>query len=277
MKKSRKIIALILTGLLIYSSVRFVFVRPQKVYASDVLIGMNEGYGTSNAVNDANGTVSAGSITNAIWKTEDLCKSGKCLYFDGTGDYVSFTDASTLDAIATDTITLEGWFRTPDISSGQRTLIAKHNATAGGYKIYIDSNGYLIFGIDPDSTWTPSDTVSTSTTAFDDNKWHMFAAVKNGTSSISLYVDGVLYQTDSSITSGSLANADTFYIGIDGNGSSNGYSGFLDEVRILRTARTADQIKTDYLAATLSTTGAPPVAHWKMDEASWTIGKYKSW
>ena len=270
MKKLKKILALILAILIIYSSVQFIFLRPKPVLAADILIGMNEGYGTSNAVNDANGAISAGSITNATWKTEDLCRSGKCLYFDGTGDYVSFSDASTLDAIATDTITLEGWFRTPDITSGQRTLIAKHNATAGGYKVYIDSNGYLIFGIDSDSTWTPSDTASTSTTAFDDNKWHMFSAVKNGTSSISLYVDGVLYQTDSSITSGSLANADTFYIGIDGNGSSNGYSGFLDEVRILRTAKTADQIKADYLAATQSTTGAPPVAHWKMDESSWT-------
>lgn len=270
MKKLKKILALILAILIIYSSVQFIFLRPKSVLAADILIGMNEGYGTSNAVNDANGAISAGSITNATWKTEDLCRSGKCLYFDGTGDYVSFSDASTLDAIATDTITLEGWFRTPDITSGQRTLIAKHNATAGGYKVYIDSNGYLIFGIDSDSTWTPSDTASTSTTAFDDNKWHMFSAIKNGTSSISLYVDGVLYQTDSSITSGSLANADTFYIGIDGNGSSNGYSGFLDEVRILRTAKTADQIKADYLAATQSTTGAPPVAHWKMDESSWT-------
>jgi len=268
-KKHRKALAIILVLLMLSSSLRFLLFKPKEVLAADILIKFDEGYGSTSAVHDTNNTVSAGSITNAVWKNEDLCKEGKCLYFDGSGDYVSFSDNASLDMAASDNVTIEGWFRTPDISSGTRVLVAKHNGTAGGYKIYIDSNGYLTFGIDGDSTWTPSDTASTSntSTSLDDNKWHFFAAVKNGTSSISLYVDGILHQTDSSITSSSLINADSLYIGIDGNGTSNGFLGFMDEVRILRSARTESEIKADYLGSSASTSGAGPVAYWKFNEA----------
>jgi len=274
----RKILSSILVFLILATSIRFIFLKPKEVYA-DSLVGFNEGYGTT--VNDNSGNIS-GTITNAQWKSEEFCKVGKCLYFDGTGDYVSFGDDSDLDFAAATNFTIEGWFRTPDITSGQRTLVAKHNATAGGYKLYIDSNGYVIFGVDDDLTWTPDDSVSTTATAFDDNKWHHFAAVKTGTTSISLYVDGILYQTDSSIAAtGTLVNGDNFYIGIDGNGSSNGFSGFLDEIKIYTSsARTQAQINADKLGETpsrgTSTSFGPDqsylshglVGYWKMDESS---------
>ena len=267
----RKALCLTLAALLILTSIRFIFLRPKEVQAADVYLAMDEGYGTSSAVKDSNATVSAGSITNAIWRSEEFCKTGKCLYFDGDGDFVSFADDTNLDFTGTNTFTIQGWFRTTDITSGTRVLVAKHNATAGGYKVYMDSNGYLIFGIDDDLTWGPVDTASTSTTAFDDNKWHFFSAVKNGTTSISLYVDGILYQTDSSLTeTGSLVNANTFYLGIDGDGAANDYLGFLDEVKILRTARTQSEVITDYLGGNTSLTGAGPIGWWRMDESSWT-------
>ena len=68
----------------------------------------------------------SGTITNAVWKAEEFCKVGKCLYFDGTGDYVSFSDNANLDMGTGETVTVEGWFRTPDISSGTRTLVSKY-------------------------------------------------------------------------------------------------------------------------------------------------------
>lgn len=209
----RKALSILLIILILLSSIKFVFLKPNTVLA-DSLFTFNEGYGTS--INDNNGNVTAGTIANAVWKTEEFCKEGKCLYFDGTGDKITFADDADLDFVAADNFTIEGWFRTPDITSGQRTLIAKHNATAGGYKVYMDSNGYLIFGVDDDSTWTPDDSVSTTTTAFDDNKWHFFSAVKTGTTTIIIYVDNIQYQTDSSIAAtGTLANADSLLIGIE--------------------------------------------------------------
>ncbi len=262
----KRTFAVVSVLLITASFVNLFFLKPKSAFA-DSTFSLNEGYGT--VVSDSTGNVS-GTITNAVWKQEDLCKVGKCLYFDGTGDLVSFADNSNLDFGASNAFTLEGWLRTPDITSGQRTILAKHNATAGGYKVYMDSNGYLIFGIDDDSTWTPEDTASTATTAFDDNRWHFFSAVKTDTS-ITIYVDGVQYQTDSSLTAtGSLANANSFYVGMDGNGTSNGFSGFLDEIRILKSPKTTAEVKTDYAGQSKTITGAGPVGWWKMDEASWT-------
>jgi hypothetical protein len=250
-------------------------------------------------------SLSLASGTTPTWKTEDLCKFGKCLYFSNGS--VSFGDDADLDFVAADNFTLEGWFRSPDISS-QKTIIAKYNGTAG-YKVYLDSNGYLVFGIDDDSAFTPDDSSSTSTTAFDDNKWHFFSAVKTGTTSITIYVDGIQYQTDSSIAAtGTLANADTFYIGIDGDGSSNAFSGFLDEVKVYRSARSSTEIKADLTSNTpsrgTSASFGPDqsylsnglIAYWSLDEntgtsatdssgnsntetlsaANWNTGKYGS-
>ena len=54
-----------------------------------IQIKMDEGYGVkaydSMGANDA-------TVTNALWKSEDECKTGKCLYLDGTGDYASIPD-----------------------------------------------------------------------------------------------------------------------------------------------------------------------------------------
>lgn len=281
MKKSRfyKAIAILLAVLTVGISIRFILIRPQQVLA-DSLFKFDEGYGTSNAVNDANGTVSAGSITNAVWKAEEFCKDGKCLYFDGTGDYVSFADDQDLDFSATNAFTVMGWFRHPEIATNPDYLVAKHQSTvAGGYKVYMDSDGDMVFGIDDDGTWGPEDSVGGNAGKnFDDNKWHFFTAVKDGTTGIYLYVDGVLIDSDTSLTaSGSLANAASFYIGIDADGSSNAWSGFIDEVRVLRTAKTQAQIAADYLAATSNTTsGAAPLLHWKFDENTGTTTTYDS-
>ena len=119
----RKVLSSILALLIVLTSFKFLFFSPKEVAAADIYLGFNEGYGTSTS--DTNSTITATTITNSVWKSEDLCKVGKCLYFDGTGDYVSHADDANLDMGSGNTVTVEGWFRTPDITSGTRTLVAK--------------------------------------------------------------------------------------------------------------------------------------------------------
>lgn len=219
--------------------------------------------------------------TNAVWQTEDQCISGKCIFFDGSGDFLStVTDNNDFDFAGADSFSISGWFRHPTIATNPDYLIAKHNATAGGYKIYMNSDGTLTFGIDADSTWSPTD-AATSTQRFDDNIWHHFTAVKNGTTDITLYVDGQQVGQDTSITSSTLANGDIMYVGIDGNGSSNGWEGYLDEVKYYNYVRTSTLVKTDVAAGvaakgTSATLGKQAdsfatdglTGYWKLDETS---------
>jgi hypothetical protein len=215
---------LVITGLITGTAVFL-----QKPVRADSMIGMNESYGTT--IKDNVSPSNSGTITNAVWKTPDDCLIGSCLYFDGSGDYVSFGDNANYDFAAATNFTIELWFKTPDITSGTRVLLSKYNATAAGYKIYMSSDGKINFGIDDDTSWGPDDLV-TSFSALDDSKWHHITAVKTGTTSITLYIDGQQPVTKAVTATGTLVNADNFYLGIDGNGSSNGYLGFLDELRI---------------------------------------------
>jgi len=276
----RKVLSSILAILIVLTSIRFAFFKPTEVHAADVFIKFDEGYGTTSAVNDTNGTVSAGSITNAVWRTEDLCKSGKCLFFDGTGDYVSFGDNANLDMAASDTVTIELWFRTSDITSGNRSLISKYETAGGdgGYRIYMNSSGQIVFGIDSNNTGFPEYSV-TSASAYDDNKWHHVGAVKSGTSSMTLYINAQSVGT-TSIVSTAADNGDSFFIGRFESDTAQDWLGFIDEVKVLRTARSATEVKADFTGET-SSRGTSAyfnpdqdyisdglVAYWKMEDSA---------
>src|SRR4030042_5813934 len=251
---------------------------------ADTFIKMDEGYGTSSAVHDTNNAVSAGSITNATWKTEDLCMNGKCLYFDGDGDFVSFGDDADLDFSSSDSVTIAFWFRHAPISSGTQVMLAKllGSDNDGGYSIQMESDGDITCEIEDDDANTDiDDTISSTLATYDDNKCHYVTCVKSTTASLTLYIDAIEVAQDATLDAAStLANDDSLYLGIDGDGSSNDYNGFLDEIKIYRSAKTVAEIKGDYIKdSTLGETSASfgptqdylsngLVGYWKMDETS---------
>lgn len=152
-----------------------------------------------------------------------------------------------------------------------------------GYKVWLDENDYLNFGIDDDSSWNPDDVV-TSTMTLADNKWHHFSAVKNSTSNIKLYVDGVENASDASLSAtGNLTSGSaTITIGADAPTNSGYFKGFLDNFKIYQYPRTSDQIKTDSIKGASASGSSASFGHedktylsdglvgyWKMDETSW--------
>lgn len=254
----------------------FIAKNPGLVKA-DSLISFDEGGGTTTKDNQNN---ASGTITNAVWKSEEFCISGKCLFFDGTGDYVSFGDEADFDFAAATNWTVSLWFRHAPKTSGTEVLVAKTNASAG-YKILMESDGDITFAVDDDTTWTPDDSVTSTAATYDDNRWHHISAVKTGTTKIELFIDGQLIGSDASIAAtGTLVNSTNFYVGIDGDGSSNAYTGFIDQLNVYTTtARTAGQVKSDAIRGA-GKQGASAVfgqsdplsnglvGYWKMDEAS---------
>jgi hypothetical protein len=217
-----------------------------------------------------------GSVESATW--EQGCFSQSCLKYDGTDDHVWVTDSTNhFDFAAVADFTLTGWFKSGK-STATQVLLAKYETTGsdGGYKVYLNSSGTVSFGIDDDDTSFPED-VATSTVTYDDSSWHHFAAVKDGTASITLYIDGLPVAEDTSIAAtGTLANDDKLYFGIDGDATSNPFSGWLDEFKVYPYARTPDEIKVDYTGSAtvlgISTTNKSLtdnlVLHWPLDEAA---------
>jgi len=94
------------------------------------------------------------------------------LKFDGSNDYLSASAEIAKEYnFGTDSFTLSGWFHHSSTISNTDTILTKYNEA--GYKVYMNSSGYLCFGIDADSTWSPADYVC-STTSYADSKWHHF-------------------------------------------------------------------------------------------------------
>ena len=89
-----------------------------------------------------------------------------------------------------------------------------------------------------------------STDTFNDNQWHHVVATYDGSNDvdgIKLYADGSQLTIGSSAnqTLGTVKNSNPFNIGAINNGFES-FNGYLDEVRISDTARSAAWIATEY-------------------------------
>jgi len=243
---------------------------------------MDEGYGTT--ANDATPYLNHLTISGATWIPASAGMTGRGTYlkFDGSNDYLSRPFDRDFD-FGTDNFTLSGMFKHPSTVSGTDMILARYG-TAGlsaqaGYKVYMNSSGYVCFGIDDDSTWGPDDSAC-STVSYADSKWHYYSAVRD-TTAIYLYMDGIKISEDTTLsTTSSLSSSSPLYIGIDSDGTSNPWDGYMDEMVIYPYARSSDQVKTDNLGVSMEALlGARKndnltdglVGYWKMDESSGTL------
>ena len=239
---------------------------------------MDEGYGTTSY--DSSKYANNLTITGPTWETtQALARTNRrvSLKFDGSNDYATRAFDSDFN-VGTGDFTLSGWARHSSTISGTDTVLSRADAVNGlGYKVYMNSSGYLCFGIDSTAGSFPSDSAC-SAVSYADSKWHHVEAVKSGTTSVTLYVDGAQVGQDASLTStGSLDSGGSLYLGIDADGSSNPWDGYLDDVILYPYARSAAQVKTDLAGGQVgaligSSTNDPLtnglVGYWKMDESS---------
>jgi hypothetical protein len=92
----------------------------------------DEGFGTT--VHDESSNRNDGIIAGATWKDESMCKSGKCLEFDGTGDYVEIADNPSLDL--GEELTLEAWVKPISTNLSNQTIISKEETPNEPTKIF---------------------------------------------------------------------------------------------------------------------------------------------
>lgn len=245
----------------------------------------DEGYGS--AAFDGSIYRNDGTITNATWNTSANITggtSGTSLGFDGDGDFVSkaYSGDAELNP-GTDPFTVGLWFRHESTApAGTQYLLTRYSS--GGYKIYMNTDGTVCFGVDDDATWTAQDDAC-SASSLTDSMWHHVEAVRS-TSSIALYIDGVLVDQDTSlaIDSSLSGSQPTLYVGIDSDGAAGDWDGWIDGIRIFDSAHDAATVKGNFIARGTIKGVATQfgdshlsqklsenlVGWWKMDESSWT-------
>ncbi len=232
-------------------------------------------YDSSGQGND--GTLGTGSSA-PTWQTEDMCVSGKCLYFDGSDDYVEVNGFNDYNLQPNFTISFwvnpvkEGvtqFFLSKDKYSYLR--IGTFGTTGG--KVYVQFRN----DSEEDTNWHWY-----GGEAIRSNTWTHILITNSSSNCFKGYINGK--SVSSVCFSGAFKNNLNRPLHI-GRESSSFFNGFIDEVKIYPYTRTEEQILTDYnsgLSRMGSTKGSSVaigggeanlsdglVGYWKMDESSW--------
>lgn len=180
--------------------------------------------------------------------------SGLAIRFDGSSQYATVPDNSSLDV--TNAVTLAAWIK-PE-KSGSAQVIMKKGLTgeSDGYELSLVSNGKIFFRINQLTNGETYRLNSSVTHPTDGVTWMHIAASFDG-STIRLYINGkenkaVSFSSPVSIISNSLPLG----IGAQSNGG-NRYQGALDDLRVYNRALSASEIS--------GLAGMPAISESKME------------
>lgn len=157
---------------------------------------------------------------------------GKGIKLDGTGSFYSGVDTSSA-------VTVSAWIYLN--TTGTEQVIIANDSINGqfrnGYIVKVDADGKLVMDL-----YRSMATYSTSSSVIlDPGKWYHIAGMISGTS-VSLLLNGSKVAGKSNVRVG---NGGSVSIG-RGKYGSGYYSGFIDELRIQKTLRPLEWLKTQY-------------------------------
>ena len=176
-------------------------------------------------------------------------------FFDGTTGYVEIPDSDFIDFGTNEDFTITAWIKASseqlDTVAGDKDVIEKWS---GGepypYVIrYFYQSGKILAARYDGFPANLSPTVN-STVSIDDGQFHHIAFIKEG-STLSLYVDGILEDTNTdTINSPTQNNSPLFLARRGGNAIDNFFRGSIDEVAIYDSALSPDEVADQYTTGT---------------------------
>ena len=166
--------------------------------------------GGSNDTCDSTSSAADGANSGATWQTENMCVSGKCLLFDGTDDVVTVAD--TVSGVQS----VSFWVKVQDTSTTQEILDL--NATDTFSSV---SGTLTVAGFGTDTIYVDGVAGATTLTA---SRWHHVVVTT---------------------TTGFSASAIKI-----GQISTNYGNIFIDKLKLYTYARSAAQVKTDFVVHT---------------------------
>ncbi len=240
-----------------------------------------ESYATSTGTIDWSGAANNGTLTNT--PTKSVGTVGQSLTLNGSNQYVSLgANAIGPDVSGASQITLAAWMKPsahPSAASYARVLSYDVATGSTGGLLGLYDNGKIAVGGRSGSGDSFQQATATAPSL---NEWHLVSGVLDiPNDTIYLYLDGVLLVTQSvtfgnaTYTQGSPTGADT--IGST-NGSSQFFTGSVDEIRVFNRGLTASEMYQLYregAPAKINTSSTTPLSegllgYWKLDDGSGT-------
>ena len=220
--------------------------------------------------------ITLGEDPTANWKGSGSCYDNGCFYLNGTSQFVSLTNDSSIDfdAFLADGFTVGIWVKALSdgennvgeiFQKGTNTYIRTTNEGSDGY---VDLEAKFDLGT--------TDATVTVTNGLKLNTWQYvsLAYTNDADDEISLYVDG--RRRGSSINGDGSPATDDNYLLLGGSAAAN-FHGYLDNFVLYPYERTAAEMKVDFnnrasvnIAQKDHSLSEGLVAYWNMDETSWT-------
>ena len=232
--------------------------------------------GTSTIATDFSGNGNRGVLTNIANPPTSTSgwtngKIGQALNFDGSNDFVTIPDASSLKPVTT--ISYSAWVYPRAIGSAQ-SIFEKGNTNTAGYALVITSGGKFC----PAIKTTSGHMQGSSNTNVQLNTWQHIAATYDGTT-LTFYLNGV---KDTLITAGCGILNNTGDITHDTSaltfgmrtGATLPFDGLIDDVRIYNRVLNADEVKALYDSGAVKHTtpnNLGLVGYWSFNEGTSTI------
>lgn len=182
---------------------------------------------------------------------------------DGTDDYISAADSSSLDVSTA--FSLSYWFYRP--ASGDKIHLAKWQEGARSYVLQIFSDNTVYFFVSGDCSATP---FISSNSTYAISGWHHLAGTySGGTTTVKFYLDGVeIAGTVSGTIPGSACNGTAPFGSIYNLTSTPQYiKGYLDDIRLYNRVLTAAEIQTIYDSKLRGTyIGEGIISYWTVND-----------
>jgi hypothetical protein len=203
---------------------------------------MDEGTGTTTKDDAASNT---GTITGATWKSDSDCKSGSCLYFDGT-DYITTPSF----ALSGTVLTVSGWVKIDinNVASSQNILTEGASSdTVGFVQLYRYSDGNALFWRYTTGSAATYVGMSTFFNGYDNTWVYLTIVADYSGATVKFYRNGQLIQTSNMTTPVFPSTNRAKYLGAYSAGGSNPITnGNLDDIRIYNRELSAAEIKALY-------------------------------
>jgi len=203
--------------------------------------------------------VNDGTNSSATWATG---RPGGALTTNGSSTYFQIPDHDSIDFAYNQDFAVSFWVKDGGSNANADAIVEKW-AASGSYPYvfrYDTSNSIKFYRYD--GTNNPG---SIGTTTINDSAWHHIVGVKNG-STLYLYIDGVLNDSDADTTTGTTTNSSPVYVGMRGGGT-NYYAGTVDDIQIYNNALTASEVSALYTSTKGALVNMDPNSDW-VDGAS---------
>ena len=183
----------------------------------------------------SNNTITANSLTYNSYGT---------FSFGNSANYASVPYNASLDLV--NNVTLEAWLK---YTSTTNTVCIEKSNNNTHYQFQIFSNaqgsgigGELVFMLQPNS----SNWVLAGEASSDGNWHHVIGTYNRSTTTARIYIDGILKNTNSSISTGPTTNTQPLLIG--SRSGASGFGGSISDVKIYNRTLSASEIAQNFQA-----------------------------